>query len=243
MVDIEILEHCIREELNKTAPRFLGVLNPLKVVITNYPVSKDEELEAINNPEDPSAGKRKIPFSRTLYIERDDFMREPHKKFYRLSPGREVRLRYAFFMTCQEAIMKNDQLSELRCTIDPETRGGYAPDGRKVKSTIHWVSAPQALNAEIHMYNHLFTVPNPAGQKHSDIKDIINPHSLIVLKECKVEPKVQELEPFSRFQFERRGYFCIDPDTTKDNLIINQTIGLKDTWAKIKKAKIEKKDY
>ncbi len=235
MVDIEILEHCIRDELNKTAPRFMGVLNPLKVVITNYPIGKVEELEGINNPENPSAGTRKIPFSRILYIEKEDFMEEPPKKFYRLAPGREVRLRYAFFITCQKAIMKNNEVIELRCTIDPETHGGYAPDGRKVKSTIHWVSAPQALNAEIRLYNHLFTVPNPTGQNNVDLKEFINPQSLEILKKCKVEPMVQNLKPFSRFQFERKGYFCIDPDTTENNLIINQTIGLKDTWAKIKK--------
>jgi glutaminyl-tRNA synthetase len=235
VVDIEILEHCIRDELNKTAPRFMGVLNPLKVVITNYPTGKVEELEAINNPENPSAGTRKIPFSRILYIEKEDFMEKPPKKFFRLAPGREVRLRYAYFITCQKAIRKNNEVIELRCTIDPETRGGYAPDGRKVKSTIHWVSAPQALNAEIRLYNHLFTVPNPIGQDNVDFKDFINPHSVEILKECKVEKMVQNLKPFSRFQFERKGYFCIDPDTTKKNLIINQTIGLKDTWAKIKK--------
>jgi glutaminyl-tRNA synthetase len=237
MVDIEILEHCIRDELNKTAPRFMGVLNPLKVVITNYPRGKVEELEAINNPEDPQAGIRKIPFSQTLYIEKDDFMNNPPKKFYRLAPGREVRLRYAFYITCNEAIMKNNEVVELRCTIDHETRGGYAPDGRKVKATIHWVSAPQALNAEIRLYDHLFTVPNPTGQKNTDFKEFINHHSLKVLTDCKIEPMVQKLKPYSSFQFERKGYFCIDPDTTKGNLVINQTIGLRDTWAKIQKTK------
>jgi len=234
MVDIEILEHCIRDELNKTAPRFMGVLNPLKVVITNYPTGKVEELEAINNPEDPSAGKRKIPFSRILFIEKEDFMETPPKKFYRLAPGREVRLRYAYYITCQKAIKKNNEVIELQCTIDPETRGGYAPDGRKVKSTIHWVSASQALNAEIRLYNNLFTVPNPTGKNNVDFKEFINPQSLEILKKCKVEPMVKNLKSFFRFQFERKGYFCIDPDTTKNNLIINQTIGLKDTWKKIK---------
>jgi len=234
MVDIEILEHCIRDELNKTAPRFMGVLNPLKVVITNYPTGKVEELEAINNPEDPSAGKRKIPFSRILFIEKEDFMETPPKKFYRLAPGREVRLRYAYYITCQKAIKKNNEVIELQCTIDPETRGGYAPDGRKVKSTIHWVSESQALNAEIRLYNNLFTVPNPTGKNNVDFKEFINPQSLEILKKCKVEPMVKNLKPFSRFQFERKGYFCIDPDTTKNNLIINRTIGLKDTWEKIK---------
>ena len=234
MVDIEILEHCIRDELNKTAPRFMGVLNPLKVVITNYPTGEVEELEAINNPEDPSAGKRKIPFSRILFIEKEDFMETPPKKFYRLAPGREVRLRYAYYITCQKAIKKNNEVIELQCTIDPETRGGYAPDGRKVKSTIHWVSESQALNAEIRLYNNLFTVPNPTGKNNVDFKEFINPQSLEILKKCKVEPMVKNLKPFSRFQFERKGYFCIDPDTTKNNLIINRTIGLKDTWKKIK---------
>ena len=234
MVDIEILEHCIRDELNKTAPRFMGVLNPLKVVITNYPTGEVEELEAINNPEDPSAGKRKIPFSRILFIEKEDFMETPPKKFYRLAPGREVRLRYAYYITCQKAIKKNNEVIELQCTIDPETRGGYAPDGRKVKSTIHWVSESQALNAEIRLYNNLFTVPNPTGKNNVDFKEFINPQSLEILKKCKVEPMVKNLKSFFRFQFERKGYFCIDPDTTKNNLIINRTIGLKDTWEKIK---------
>ena len=233
MVDFSFLEHCIREDLNKTAPRFMGVLNPLKVVIENYPEDKTEEFDAVNNPEDPKAGKRKIPFSKELFIEQTDFMEDPPKKFYRLTPGREVRFRYSYLITCNEAIKKNGKIVELRCTIDPKTKGGYAPDGRKVKSTIHWVSAKHAQDAEVRLYDRLFTVEDPAGQKDKDYKDLINPNSLEVLKSCKVEPTVKNLKPLDRFQFERLGYFCIDKDTTKDNLVINRTITLRDTWAKI----------
>lgn len=232
-IDIEFLEHCVREDLNKTAQRFMGVLHPLKVIIENYPENKVEEMEAINNPEDPDAGTRKVPFSRVLYIEKDDFMEDPPKKFYRLAPGREVRLRYAYFLTCQEVIKDNDEIVELRCTIDPETLGGYAPDGRKVKATIHWVSAAHAIDAEVRLYERLFTVEDPAGMKGKDFKEFLNPNSLEILTSCKVEPSVKKLKPLDRFQFERLGYFCIDPDTTEDKLIINRTVGLRDTWAKI----------
>ncbi len=240
-VDFEFLEHCIRDDLNKTSPRFMGVLHPLKVVIENFSEDEVDEFEAINNPEDPDAGKRKIPFSKVIYIEQGDFMEDPPKKFYRLTTGREVRLRYAFYLTCNEAIKKNDKIVELRCTIDPETRGGYAPDGRKVKSTIHWVSAAHAIDAEVRLYNRLFTVEDPLKQKEADFKDFLNPDSLEILSSCKVEPAVQNLKSLDRFQFERLGYFCIDSDTTKDTLVINRTVGLRDSWAKIqKKQQIQK---
>lgn len=235
MVDFDFLEHCIRDDLNKTSLRFMGVLHPLKVVIENYPEDKVDEMKAINNPEDPDAGARKVPFTKELYIEQRDFMEDPPKKFYRLAPGREIRFRYAYFVTCTDVIKKDDTIVELRCTIDPATRGGNAPDGRKVKSTIHWVSAAHAIDAEVHLYDRLFTVDNPAGQKDTDFKEFLNPDSLEVLKSCKVEPAVQKLKPFDRFQFERIGYFCIDPDATGEKLVINRTVGLRDTWAKIQK--------
>jgi len=235
MVDFEFLEHCMRDDLNKTSPRFMGALRPLKVVIENFPEDKVEEFEAIINPEDPKAGTRKVPFSRVLYIEQGDFMEDPPKKFYRLAPGREVRLRYAYFVTCKEAIKKDGDVVELRCTIDPATRGGYAPDGRRVKSTIHWVSAAHAIDAEVRLYDRLFTVEDPMGKKDTDFKEFLNPNSLEMLTSCKVEPALQNLKPFDRFQFERLGYFCIDPNTTEENLVINRTVGLRDTWAKIQK--------
>jgi glutaminyl-tRNA synthetase len=235
IVDFEFLEYCIREDLNKTSPRFMGVLRPLKVVIENYPEDKVEEMEAVNNPEDPSAGTRKVPFSRELFIEEEDFMEEPPKKFYRLTPGREVRLRYAYFVTCKEAIKKNGKVVELRCTVDPDTRGGNAPDGRKVKSTLHWVSARHAVDAEVRLYDKLFTERDPSGHKDGDFKDLINPNSLEVLKSCKIEPKVKDLVPLDRIQFERLGYFCVDPDSTSEKMVFNRTVGLRDTWAKIQK--------
>jgi len=235
IIDIDFLEHCVRDNLNITAPRFMGVLHPLKVIIENYPKEKTEELEAVNNPEDFTAGTRKVPFSRIIYIEQGDFNEDPPKKFYRLTLGREIRLRYAYFMTCTDVIKENDNVVELRCTIDPETRGGDAPDGRKVKSTIHWVSADHALKAEVRLYDRLFTVENPAGKKNSNFKDFLNPNSLEVLTSCKVEPALQKLKPLDRFQFERKGYFCIDPDTTQEKLVINQTVGLRDTWARVQK--------
>jgi len=235
IIDIDFLEHFVRDNLNRTAPRFMGVLRPLKVVIENYPKDKVEELEAVNNPEDPTAGTRKVPFSRVIYIEQGDFMEDPPKKFYRLTLGREIRLRYAYFMTCTDVIKENGNVVELRCTIDPATRGGDAPDGRKVKSTIHWVSADHVLDAEIRLYDRLFTVENPAGQKNADFKDFLNPNSLEVLNSCKVEPALQKLKPSDRFQLERQGYFCIDLDTTGEKLVINRTVGLRDTWAKIQK--------
>lgn len=241
IVDLEFLEHCIRDNLNKTSLRFMGVLRPLKIVIENYPEDKIEELEAVNNPEDPSAGTRKVPFSRVLYIEQGDFMEDPPKKFYRLTPGREVRFRYSYFITCKDVIKEGGEVVELRCIYDPATRGGYAPDGRKVKSTIHWVSAVQAIDAEVRLYNRLFTLENPAGKKDTDFKEFLNPNSLEVLTSCKVEPALQNLKPFDRFQFERQGYFCIDPDTTGKNLVINRTVGLRDIWAKIQKQQQKEK--
>jgi glutaminyl-tRNA synthetase len=242
IVDFAFLEYCVREDLNKTCNRFMGVLNPLKVVIENYPKDKVEEFEAVNNPEDPKAGKRKVPFTKELYIEQNDFMEDPPKKFYRLTPGREVRFRYSYLITCQEAIKKDGKIVELRCTIDPETHGGYAPDGRRVKSTIHWVSAPNAIDAEVNLYDRLFTVENPAGQKDKDFKEFLNSKSLETLTNCKVEPAVQKLKPFDRFQFERLGYFCIDQNTTDKKLVINRTVSLRDTWAKIQKQQQNKKN-
>jgi glutaminyl-tRNA synthetase len=235
IVDIEFLEHCLRDHLNKTSPRFMGVLHPLKLVIENYPEGEVEEFDAINNPEDASAGTRKIPFSRVLYIEKDDFMEDPPKKFYRLAPGREVRFRYAYFITCKEAVKEDGEVVELRCTVDLDTKGGDAPNGRKVKSTLHWVSAEHAIDAEVRLFNRLFTVPNPLGEKDADFKDLINPNSLEILRSCKVEPGVKDLKPFDGFQFERLGYFCVDPDTTDENLVLNRTVELRDEWAKIQK--------
>jgi glutaminyl-tRNA synthetase len=235
ILPIEYLEHCIRQDLNKTAPRFMGVLHPLKVIIDNYPEDQIEDMDAVNNPENPDAGSRKVPFSRELYIEHDDFMEDPPKKFYRLAPGREVRLRYAYFITCNDVIKENDEVVELHCTVDPATRGGNAPDGRKVKSTLHWVSAAHALDAEVRLYNRLFTIDEPAAQKDADFKDFLNPNSLEVLNPCKVEPAVSDLNPLDRFQFERLGYFCVDPNTTSEHLVLNRTVELRDTWAKIQK--------
>jgi len=235
IVDFEFLEHCIREDLNKTSPRYMGVLHPLKVVIDNYPEHQTEELDAVNNPEDPAMGSRKIPFSRTLFIEQDDFMETPPKDFYRLAPGREVRLRYAYFIKCAKVIKKDGKVVELHCTYDPATKGGYAADGRKVKSTIHWVSEAHATTAEVRLYDRLFTVRDPAGEKDKDFKEFLNPRSLEKLSGCKVEPAVRNLKPFDRFQFERLGYFCIDPDTTAQTLVINRTVELRDTWAKLQR--------
>jgi glutaminyl-tRNA synthetase len=236
-VDITLLEHCVREDLNKTSPRVMAVLRPLKVIIDNYPQDQTEEFEAINNPEDASAGTRKVPFSRELYIERDDFMAEPPKKFYRLAPGREVRLRYAYFIRCTDVI-KNDkgEIVELHCTYDPATRGGDAPDGRKVKATLHWVSASHSLDAEVRLYDHLFIKENPDDvPEGEDFTANLNPNSLKVLTGCKVEPSLKDTKPLQRFQFERLGYFCVDPDTIEGRLIFNRTVTLRDIWAKIQK--------
>jgi glutaminyl-tRNA synthetase len=236
IVEIELLEHCLRQDLNKRAPRVMGVLDPLRVVITNYPDGQIEELEAINNPEDEGAGTRKLPFSKVLYIEREDFMEDPPKKFYRLAPGREVRLRYAYFITCAEVVKdEDDAIVELRCTYDPATRGGDAPDGRKVKATLHWVSAEHAIDAEVRLYDRLFTkeVPLDRGEG-GDWLDNLNPNSLTVLKGCKLEPSLADAKPGDRFQFERKGYFCVDPDSTSERLVFNRTVTLRDTWARIR---------
>lgn len=239
VVDIALLEHCLREDLNKRAPRVMAVLNPLKVVIDNYPDGESEYLDAINNPEDPSAGTRKVPFSKVIYIEQDDFMENPPSKFYRLAPGREVRLRYAYFITCREAVKDSTgRVVELRCTYDPTTRGGNAPDGRKVKSTLHWVSARHAIEAEVRLYDRLFLKEDPTDvEEGHDWKENINPDSLKILTSCKVEPSLAGAAPLSKYQFERLGYFCVDPDTTEDKLIFNRTVPLKDTWTKIRKKK------
>ncbi|MHC4856115.1 MAG: glutamine--tRNA ligase, partial [Planctomycetota bacterium] len=236
-VDYALLEHCLRGHLNATSPRVMAVLNPLKVVITNYPDGEVDELDAINNPEDASAGTRKVPFGKELYIERDDFMEEPPKKFFRLAPGREVRLRYAFFITCNEVIKDADSnITELHCTYDPATRGGDAPDGRRVKATLHWVSAEHALDAEVRLYDHLFTKENPEDtEEGQDFTANLNPDSLKILNNCKIEPSVKDTQPLDRCQFERLGYFCTDKDSRSDKLVFNKTVGLKDTWAKIQK--------
>jgi glutaminyl-tRNA synthetase len=237
-VDIALLEHCIRQDLNRHSPRVMAVLRPLKVVIDNYPEDKVEQLDAINNPEDPGAGTRKVPFSRELYIERDDFMEDPPKKFFRLAPGREVRLRYAYFITCNEVVKESSgEVTELHCTYDPATRGGDSPDGRKVKSTLHWVSAAHALPAEVRLYDHLFTKENPDdAPEGADFKSNLNPNSLETLSNCRVEPSLANAPPLSRYQFERLGYFCVDPDSSKEKPIFNRTVSLRDTWAKIQKA-------
>lgn len=238
IVDIAMLEYCARQDLNTHAQRVMAVLNPLKVVITNYPEDQVEQMEAINNPEDPAAGTRMVPFSRELYIEQDDFMEDPPKKFYRLAPGREVRLRYGYFITCNEVIKDSaGNILELRCTYDPETRSGSAPDGRKVKATLHWVSAGQALDAEVRLYDHLFTTPDPNNaEEGKDFIDYLNPNSLQVLHHCKVEPSLKDAPPGMRCQFERLGYFCVDPDTSEGHLVFNRTVTLRDEWAKIQKS-------
>ena len=240
-VDVALLEHCVREDLNKRAPRVMGVLRPLRVVIDNYPEDQVEELDAVNNPEDPGMGTRKTPFSRVIYVEQDDFLEDPPKKFFRLAPGREVRLRYAYFVTCRD-VVKDEQTGEvieLHCTYDPLTRGGDAPDGRKVKATLHWVSAARSLKAEVRLYDHLFTKANPDDSVDGDdFKTNLNPNSLQTLKSCRVEPSLAGAGPGTRYQFERLGYFCIDPiDSSDDALVFNRTVTLRDTWAKIQKAK------
>jgi len=234
-VDIALLEHCVRQDLNQHAPRVMGVLEPLKVVITNYPEGQVEEMQAVNNPEDPTAGIRPLPFARELYIERDDFREEPPPKYFRLAPGREVRLRYAYFITCQEAIKdEQGQVVELRCTYDPATRGGDSPDGRKVKATLHWVSAQHALPAEVRLYERLFVNENPdEAEEGLDFRSNLNPDSLKVLTEPKVEASLAEAKAGQRFQFERQGYFCVDPDSQEGKLVFNRTVALKDPWAKI----------
>jgi glutaminyl-tRNA synthetase len=237
-VDFAWLEHFVRDELNKTVPRFMAVVNPLKVVIENYPVDQVDELDAVNNPEDPSAGTRKVPFSKVIYIEREDFMEDPPKKFFRLAPGREVRLRYAYFVTCTDVIKDEaGEIAELRCTYDPETRGGNAPDGRRVKATLHWVSEAHAATAEVRNYNQLFTKENPnRGKKGKHWTTNINPDSLEVRAGCLVEPALADVKAGERVQFERLGYYCADSkDHTRSNPVFNRTATLKDAWAKAQK--------
>ena len=234
LVEVAMLEHSIREDLNIRSPRMMAVLDPLKVVIENYPDDLVEEMDAINNPEDKSMGTRNVPFSKVLYIEREDFREEPPKKFFRLAPGREVRLRYAYYVTCTDVI-KDDagNIIELRCAYDPETRGGWAKDGRKVKATLHWVSAAHALDAEVRLYDRLFDQPNPAEEE--DFLTSLNPDSLTVLPACKVEQNLADAQPGDRYQFERKGYFCVDADSTPEHLVFNRTVTLRDSWAKIAK--------
>jgi glutaminyl-tRNA synthetase len=236
-IDVEFLEHCVREDLNIRCPRVMGVLRPLRVVIDNYPEDLVEEMEAVNHPLDPSLGSRQVPFSRVLYIERDDFREDPPRKFFRLAPGREVRLRYAYFITCVDVVKdESGQVVELHCTYDPDTRGGSAPDGRKVKGTLHWVSAAHAVQAEVRLYDRLFLNENPDDvEEGQDFTSSLNPHSLEVLTDSLVEPSLAGAEVGSRFQFERKGYFCVDLDSSPDNLVFNQTVSLRDTWAKIRK--------
>lgn len=239
MVDIALLEYSIRENLNRRAPRVMGVLRPLKVVIENYPQGRSENLEAINNPEDPSMGTRHVPFARELFIERDDFMENPPRKFFRLGPGREVRLRYAYFVKCREAVKDpaTGEIVELRCTYDPATRGGNAPDGRKVKATLHWVAARYAVDAEVRLYDRLFTRENPDEKAEGQsFKDFINPRSLEILNLCKLEPSLAAARPGDYYQFERLGYFCADSeDSSPQRLVFNRTVTLRDAWAKIAK--------
>ncbi len=244
MVDVLLLEYCLREDLNRRAPRVMGVLRPLKLVIENYPEDQVEELEAINNPEDPSMGTRKVPFSRVLYIEQDDFLESPPKKFYRLAPGREVRLRYAYFIKCVGVVKDEEtgELMELRCTYDPLTKGGDSPDRRKVKATLHWVSAERSLRAEVRLYDRLFSRATPEDSKDaSDFIAQVNSDSLEILSSCRVESTLSGAVPGSHYQFERLGYFCVDTkDSTEQALVFNRTVPLRDTWGKIKEA--EKRD-
>lgn len=237
-VDIAFLEHCLREDLNQRAQRVMGVLRPLRLVIDNYPEGQVEEFDAVNNPEDSTAGTRKVPFSRVLYIEQDDFREEPPPKYFRLAPGREVRLRYAYFVTCTDVVKdeKTGEVVEVHCTYDPATRGGDSPDGRKVKSTLHWVSAEHALEAEVRLYDHLFNKEDPMDVvEGGDFRVYLNPNSLEILTSCRVEPILTGAPPESRYQFERVGYFCVDPDSSPEKLVFNRIVSLRDTWANIQK--------
>ncbi|MEW6228007.1 MAG: glutamine--tRNA ligase/YqeY domain fusion protein [Bacillota bacterium] len=242
VVDIALLEHCVREDLNLRAPRVMAVLRPLRVVIDNYPEDRVEWVEAVNNPEDPSMGTRKVPFSRVLHIEQDDFRENPPEKFYRLAPGREVRLRYAYFIKCTGVVKdeKTGEVIELHCTYDPDTLGGSSPDGRRVKATLHWVSAAHALEAEVRLYDRLFTKEDPGAEE--DFMACVNPNSLETLTACRVEPSLAGAAPGDRYQFERLGYFCVDPDSSQGRLVFNRTVGLRDEWAKIEKAQVGKID-
>ena len=244
VIDIALLEHSVREDLNKKAKRVMGVLRPLKVVIENYPDDQVEEMEAINNPEDESMGTRKVPFSKVIYIEQDDFKEDPPRKFFRLSPGNEVRLRYAYIIKCEKVVKdeKTGEISELRCTYDPQTKSGSDNSGKKVKGTIHWVSANHAVKTEVRLYDRLFNSDDPGGDKEKDFREFINPDSLEVLTDALVEPGLAEARPGDRFQFERLGYFCVDSkDSGKDKLVFNRTVSLRDTWAKIEKTQNQSK--
>jgi len=237
-IDIALLEHSLREDLNQRAQRTMAVLRPLRVVIENYPENNVEEMDAVNNPEDADAGTRKVPFSRVLYIERDDFREDPPPKFFRLAPDNEVRLRNAYFITCVDVVKdeKSGEVIEIRCTYDPATRGGDSPDGRKVKATLHWVSAQHALSAEVRLYEHLFDKEDPTDlELGADFKDYLNPKSVEVLTSCQVEPNLANAKPGDRYQFERQGYFCTDTDSSAGHLIFNRAVPLRDTWAKIQK--------
>jgi glutaminyl-tRNA synthetase len=239
VIEVALLENSIREDLNKRAQRVMGVLNPVKVVITNYPEGEEEELEAINNPEDDSMGVRQVPFSREIYIEREDFKEDPPKKFFRLAPGREVRLRYAYYITCQDVIKdENGEIQEIHCTYDPETKGGQSPDGRKVKGTLHWVSVKHAVPVEVRQYDRLFMSPEPTKVKEEgkDFKSNLNPDSLHTIENAMLEPYIKDAKPEDKFQFERKGYFCVDRYWKPgEKMVFNRTVTLKDTWAKIDK--------
>ncbi len=241
IVDLALLEHSVREDLNQTSPRVMAVLKPLRVVIDNYPEDQTQEFEAVNNPEDPSMGSRKVPFSRVIYVEQDDFREDPPRRFYRLSPGREVRLRYACYITCV-GVVKDEttgEVVELHCTYDPESLGGSSPDGRRVQATLHWVSAAHSVDAEVRLYEHLFATPEPGSGEDddADYRSDLNPDSLTVLTSCKVEPSLAGAAPGSRYQFERQGYFCVDTvDSTNGNLVFNRTVPLRDSWARIEQA-------
>jgi glutaminyl-tRNA synthetase len=233
-VELKALEHAVREELNRTSPRAMAVLDPLRMVIENYPEGQTEHMEAVNNPEDPSAGTRKVPFSRVVYIEREDFREDPPRKFFRMAPGREVRLRYAYLVVCTGAIKdENGEVVELRCTYDPATKGGDAPDGRKVKGTLHWVSAEHAVDARVRLLEPLFLTRDP--EENGDFRDDLNPESLVVRDGCKLEPGLADPPPGTRVQFERQGYFCADPDSAPGRPVWNRTVPLRDSWAKIEK--------
>lgn len=236
IIDVALLEHCVREDLNKKAPRVNAVIDPVKLILTNYPEDQVEWMEAINNPEDENGGSRTIPFTRELYIERNDFMEEPPKKFFRLGPGREVRLKNGYIVKCED-FKKNEQgeIEEIYCTYDPQTRSGNDTSGKKVKGTLHWVSASHSLPAEVRQYDRLFMDEDPAGHKDKDFKEFLNPDSLTVLKKCRVEPSLKEAKALDAFQFQRLGYFCVDPDSTPDQLVFNRTVPLRDTWAKMNK--------
>jgi len=240
VIDVSLLEHCVREDLNKTAPRVMGVLNPVKLIIDNYSEEKEEYLSIENNPEDPASGSREIPFSRELYIEQEDFMEDAPRKFFRMTPGREVRLKAGYIVMCENAVKDTDEnITEIHCTYDPKSKSGSGSEEskRKVKGTLHWVSAKHALKAEVHIYDRLFNDEAPDGHKDKDFKDFINPDSLNILDTCYVEPSLQTAKPEDHFQFQRLGYFSLDKDSTVEKLIFNRTVSLKDSWAKTQKKK------